>query len=49
MVPPGDALVAASLAAQDAKPGERFDSNDLVTQLLGDRFADLAACLPDPY
>ncbi|MBM7783563.1 DUF5919 domain-containing protein [Tenggerimyces flavus] len=41
--PPGDVLVAASLATHTSAPGERTDAMDIVSQLMGDRFADLSA------
>lgn len=42
-VPPGDVLIAASLAAHNATHGVVNSSADLVARLIGERFADLTA------
>lgn len=43
--PPGDVLVAASMLSQEAGAGQR-DAMDMVSRLVGDRYADLAAVYP---
>jgi hypothetical protein len=43
-VPPGDVLLASSLAARSAPPGStEAHATDLIGQLIGDRFADVTA------